>query len=426
MLRCTGVAFVEYLEASGYSVLLHALGNTLHDLLANLDLIYSHLEPFYPDMRAPSFRCVANGDGALHFHFRSHRTRRYSSFVVGIVTSLARRLFKLEIDMQEVDTVDDVTRDTATSNSDVIDSEWIIRDRKSIGLGARRRSTSFISSCNKFRISSNPKDLSLSTSALCDAFPFHFIVSRHMLIVQAGRSLQRLLTSRQAQAPVKMSDVFQIEKPTVTMSFSSLLCGTSSVFQLKLLTAKTETVVRLQGQAIYMPESDCVLFMCSPRVQHPAQLRAAGLRLVQLPLYGSARRLFFVSQGRRLGRALVLRCEETHEQLLQMQQKLQQEREETDRLLHSMLPEHVSSALRLKQPFGAERFERVTVLCSDIVNFTALCGHDGVGPMDVIRILNKLYTNFDVLTTIHSVFKVNKPLQSHHSTPMQHTTLMSK
>ena len=107
VLRCTGVAFVEYLEASGYSVLLHALGNTLHDLLANLDLIYSHLEPFYPDMRAPSFRCVANGDGALHFRFRSHRTRRYEPFVVGIVTSLARRLFKLEIDMHALDTSDD-------------------------------------------------------------------------------------------------------------------------------------------------------------------------------------------------------------------------------------------------------------------------------------------------------------------------------
>ncbi len=54
----------------------------------------------------------------------------------------------------------------------------------------------------------------------------------------------------------------------------------------------------------------------------------------------------------------------------------------------------------------AEKFGLVSVLVSDIVGFTAMCGDERVVPMDIVRLLNKLYTQFDQLCSLHDVYKV--------------------
>src|SRR5690606_7859433 len=60
--------------------------------------------------------------------------------------------------------------------------------------------------------------------------------------------------------------------------------------------------------------------------------------------------------------------------------------------------------LFLDIPVEAELFPTISCLFSDIVGFTALCGR--VSPMDIIRMLNKLYILFDALTGVYEVYKV--------------------
>ncbi len=57
-------------------------------------------------------------------------------------------------------------------------------------------------------------------------------------------------------------------------------------------------------------------------------------------------------------------------------------------------------------PVEAEKFSMVSVLVSDIVGFTSLCSDERVVPMDIVRLLNKLYTQFDLLSGIHGVQKL--------------------
>jgi guanylate cyclase soluble subunit beta len=70
------------------------------------------------------------------------------------------------------------------------------------------------------------------------------------------------------------------------------------------------------------------------------------------------------------------------------------------RLLYSVLPPTVANELRHGRPVEARRYEMVTLLFSGIVGFTDLTARntDPSGVMKIVRMLNSLYTAFDVLT----------------------------
>ncbi len=70
------------------------------------------------------------------------------------------------------------------------------------------------------------------------------------------------------------------------------------------------------------------------------------------------------------------------------------------RLLYSVLPATVANELRHGRPVAARRYEMVTLLFSGIVGFADLTARnsDSGGVMKIVRMLNSLYTAFDVLT----------------------------
>lgn len=48
----------------------------------------------------------------------------------------------------------------------------------------------------------------------------------------------------------------------------------------------------------------------------------------------------------------------------------------------------------------------MTILFSDVVGFTSICSQ--ISPMEVVCMLNAMYTKFDQLSERHGVYKVSK------------------
>ena len=67
--------------------------------------------------------------------------------------------------------------------------------------------------------------------------------------------------------------------------------------------------------------------------------------------------------------------------------------------MYSILPPTVANELRHQRPVNPSTYDHVTILFSGIVGFNDFCAlhSDAVGAMNIVRLLNEVYTKFDDL-----------------------------
>uniref|UniRef100_A0A671MPD9 guanylate cyclase n=1 Tax=Sinocyclocheilus anshuiensis TaxID=1608454 RepID=A0A671MPD9_9TELE len=242
----------------------------------------------------------------------------------------------------------------------------------------------------------------------CRAFPFHLVLGPNMEVLQVGEGLRKQAKSDQHRT-LTFSNSFELVSPRIPCSFQNILLRLSTPFTIRTrpdgsALDSREKVMELKGQMLHLPESHSIIFLGSPRVDRLEELMGRGLHLSDIPIHDATRDVILVGEQAKAQDGLKKRMDKLKATLEKTHQALEEEKHRTVDLLYSIFPGDVAQRLWQGLPVQAKKFDDVTMLFSDIVGFTAVCAQ--CTPMQVISMLNELYTRFDYQCGILDVYKI--------------------
>ncbi|XP_033890994.3 guanylate cyclase soluble subunit alpha-1-like isoform X2 [Acipenser ruthenus] len=199
------------------------------------------------------------------------------------------------------------------------------------------------------------------------------------------------------------------EKSGIRSTFQEILTMLNTHFILRIKqgnnnTDSTPQLMDLKGQMIYVSESNTILFLGSPRVDKLEDLTGRGLYLSDIPIHNALRDVVLVGEQAKAQDGLKKRLGKAKAALEQAHQALEEEKKKTVDLLFTIFPGVVAQQLWQGEHVQAKKFDNVTMLFSDIVGFTAVCAK--CTPMQVVTMLNELYTRFDYYCGELDIYKV--------------------
>jgi guanylate cyclase soluble subunit beta len=275
-----GQRFFEHCNSSGWKKILPCLGGNLKDFLSGLDNLHEQLLVRYPGMQAPSFRVESKqgSDILTVFYYSIREGLQY--MVVGMIKAAAKQLYQSDVDVA----IDSYNADEGWTKFLVAPKDFT----GAIKLLPRRRQSRMVrEDCQVAAYKST-----IGTMTFCKAIPFHVMFDRNLVIFQAGISMRRVLPTL-VVGRTTLHEVFEIVRPPIGDEFDAILSRTNSVFLLKtregILDSTTLSTVseddkesiesptmRFKGQMLYLDESDCICYVCSPMVLNLDGLNEKG------------------------------------------------------------------------------------------------------------------------------------------------------
>ncbi|EDV91343.1 soluble guanylate cyclase 88E [Drosophila grimshawi] len=396
-----GVYFVGFVGQYGYDRVLSVLGRHMRDFLNGLDNLHEYLKFSYPRMRAPSFICENETKQGLTLHYRSKR-RGFVYYTMGQIREVARYFYHKEMHIELVR--EEILFDT------VHVTFQLTFDNRAFTLAS-------------LAMTREEKHLPISAHVLFEIFPFCIVFGADMVVRSIGNSLMVILPELLGK---RITAWFDLVRPLIAFKFQTILNRTNNIFELVTVDPVTERIdaqnedlllhddgsepeksLRLKGQMVYMENWRMIMFLGTPVMPDLTSLITTGLYINDLSMHDFSRDLMLAGTQQSVELKLALDQEQQKSKKLEeSMRKLDEEMRRTDELLYQMIPKQVADRLRRgENPIDTcEMFDSVSILFSDIVTFTEICSR--ITPMEVVSMLNAMYSIFDTLTERNSVYKV--------------------
>ncbi|PIK59276.1 putative guanylate cyclase soluble subunit alpha-2-like [Apostichopus japonicus] len=379
-----------------YGGILGALGGTLVDFFCNIDGVN---KPVSLDKMSPSFRCSKEGSKNMtYLHYYSNSISLAFS-MVGQIRMASILLFNTFVEVKLL---------RQQNSEECCHSVYSVKPL----LTSVQTPVSENAPFTQINVSSNVKDTKLPVQIFCAAYPFHVLFNRGLVIQQIGDTVMRMIQTQAASDGLNFNSYFKVLTPPMKrVTFENMLANINKTFMLSTTgignLAKNENVypaIEVKGQMIYIPESECMMFLGSPRVNKLEELTGRGLYLADIPIHDATRDLILVGEETRAQDNLKNRMDQLKETIEEAHRQVEKEKQKTVDLLNLIFPADVAKKLWLGQHVPPASYESVTMLFSDIVGFTAICST--ATPFVVIKMLNSLYTQFDTFCEILDIYKV--------------------
>ncbi|XP_058979317.1 soluble guanylate cyclase 88E [Musca domestica] len=397
-----GVYFVGFVGQYGYDRVLSVLGRHMRDFLNGLDNLHEYLKFSYPRMRAPSFICENETKQGLTLHYRSKR-RGFVYYTMGQIREVARYFYHKEMHIELVR--EEILFDT------VHVTFQLTFDNRAFTLAS-------------LAMTREEKHLPISAHVLFEIFPFCIVFGADMVVRSIGNSLMVILPDLLGK---KITAWFDLVRPLIAFKFQTILNRTNNIFELVTVEPVTdrpenqksnemllhedgsepEKSLRLKGQMVYMDNWRMIMFLGTPVMPDLNALITTGLYINDLSMHDFSRDLMLAGTQQSVELKLALDQEQQKSKKLEeSMRKLDEEMRRTDELLYQMIPKQVADRLRRgENPIDTcEMFDCVSILFSDVVTFTEICSR--ITPMEVVSMLNAMYSIFDTLTERNTVYKV--------------------
>ncbi|GAV00719.1 hypothetical protein RvY_11525-2 [Ramazzottius varieornatus] len=401
---------------------LKCVGSTVQDLFGSMDSFHGHLvkaDEFRNYRWSPPYlRCAARGDDLdIQYAIDADRPLDYLNFMAGVIEQAAVSVFNVEVGVEAMhmddlkENVELVSNFVGEPKAGAVVQNYVYRVsvKEKVGSAAHKSAVSTVLNRHPEKLSQDPKDLPVKPGAFCAAFPFHFMFDRDLQLQQMGVGLLRIFSSMLA-SDLSVLTYFSVVTPRLTtVTFDSIKLTMHVPFRLALREIKTSQQtnlagMELKGQMSFCPESNLIIFIGSPVVEKLEELTGRGLYISDIPIHDATRDVILVGEQTKAQDGLKKRMDKLKNSIEEANRAVEEERQKNVDLLHLIFPPDVAKKLWLGQPVDAETIDEVTMLFSDIVGFTAICGIST--PMMVIDMLNGLYTRFDAETVNCDVYKL--------------------
>merc|ERR1719300_903459 len=393
-----GVFFVALAQNLGYGMLLSSLGRCFRDFFVNLDNLHDYLKFTFPRMKAPSFFIAEEAETGMTMEYRSKR-RGFQFYVQGQIKELSKNfateIKKLDIELKK----QEVIFDTVVTYYELkFENQGYITKLENEA---------------KRKVDAMP----IKASIIFEMFPFCILYNSNMEVTILGSALRQILSKNVGQG---LGSFWELVKPLVEFKWEVILSRLNSMFELatqeevdklcktgggdsssmgfdddlNLLDEDIDKTLHIKGQMVWIADWDQMLFLACPMMKDLNNLVWTGLFVNDLSMHDYSRDIMLATTQEKIQMKMLLSAAEKKAAELEVQQKkLNEVMKKSDELAKGKTNEQICKA-----------YDCVTMLFSDIVTFTVICSK--LKPIQVVQLLNNMYTLFDFLCDQNAVYKV--------------------